>query len=534
MKISKITYEETGAFAPIVIDYLNGKQELKSYYNYKPELTSFIKAAEAKKNENIDRELLFNIIKDQYSGFTLNEKVKANIESFRDKKTFCIVTAHQLNIFTGPLYVIYKTISVINLCRELKENYPQFDFIPVFWLGSEDHDFEEINHVNLFGKTYTWPDQQGGACGQYHPGSLRALLDELKTVIGDSERGKYVHELFSKAYLGHNTLAQSARYYLDQLFCEHGLVVVDGNDIELKKVCSPIVEDELMHHTSFSLVSKTIEELEYASQAPPREINLFYLKDKLRERIIRQGNDFIINNTDLKFSFDEILTELDEHPERFSPNVILRPLFQQKVLPSIAYIGGGSEVAYWLQLKSLFGHYQVQFPIVILRSSALVIEAAGVKKMNKLNLSALDLFKPEEELIKKYLKENAGELFSLANEKNELQKLFQHILDKALKADASLDKAVLAEQKNFLNAIDKLESKFVKTQKAKAEIEVNMIRAIKQKLFPGNGLQERTDNFIPYYLKFGDEFFNSLYEALKPLDGQFVILSESDPIATIG
>ena len=527
MKISKLTYQETGAFAPIVIDYLAENPKLRQYYNYTPDLESFAKAIEEKKSEPIDRELLYSVLKNQYAGYEVIEIVKTNIELFRNKNTFCIVTAHQLNIFTGPLYVIYKIISVINLCRQLKENYSQYNFVPVFWLGSEDHDFEEINHVNLFGKTYTWENKQGGACGAYDPHSLQTLLDELKPVIGDSAHGQYIYDLFSKAYLGQPTLAKSVRYYLNQLFQDKGLVIVDGNDIELKKICSGIVEDELMHKIAFSLVSKTISELQYDSQAQPREINLFYLRDKLRERIIQQQNEFLINRTELKVTFDEVLTELDEHPERFSPNVILRPVFQQKVLPSVAYIGGGSEIAYWLQLKTLFEHFHIQFPVLVLRNSVLVIESAGVKKMKKLDLSISDLFKSEEDLIKKYLKENAGELFSLGNEKTSVTDLFQRILQKAMRADPSLDKAVLAEQQNILNALEKLESKFVKAQKTKSENEVNMIKAIKQKLFPG-GLQERTDNFIPLYLKFGNELFTELYKALDPLEKQFTVLSEAE------
>lgn len=528
MKVSKLTYQETGAFASIVLDYLSGNENLKPFYKYPPETESFLKAIEDKKNEELDRDLLFSVLQSQYQGFQINESVKTNIELFRNKNTFCIVTAHQLNIFTGPLYVIYKTISVINLSRQLKENYPQYDFIPVFWLGSEDHDFEEINHVNLFGKTYTWENNQGGACGSYDPHTLQALLEELKPVIGESENGKYMYDLFSAAYLNYPTLAKSARYYLNQLFGEKGLVVVDGDDIELKKICSAIVEDEIMHKVSNKIVSKTISDLNYDSQAHPRDINLFYLRDKMRERIVQEQNDFHINNTEIKVSFDEMLTELDEHPERFSPNVILRPVFQQKVLPSIAYIGGGSEIAYWLQLKSLFEHFHIQFPVLVLRSSLLVIESAGTKKMKKLNLSYSDLFLPEEDLIKKYLRENAGELFSLASEKAELQNLFQRILSKALLADASLDKAVLAEQQNTLNSIEKLESKFVKSQKTKSENEVNMLRAIKQKLFPGGSLQERTDNFIPLYIKFGNTFFDALYAAIDPLDRRFTILSEEE------
>jgi len=527
MKSTTIPYEQTGYFSQIIIDYLNQHNTLQPFYHYPPELSSFEKAISDKSKEQIDRQALADILTKQYAGMQPHENVAKNIRAFKDENTFCIVTAHQLNIFTGPLYVIYKSITTINACIELKKQYPQYNFVPVFWLGTEDHDFEEINHVHLFGKTYTWTDHQGGACGRYQPHSLQTLIDELKPVYGESEQAAFIYDTFSKAY-ALDTLADAARYYLDILFGDKGLVVIDADSVELKKVCSGIIEDELLRQTSISLVEDTIARMAYPSQAQPREVNLFYLKDRIRERIIKTEEGFEINNTDIRFSGDEILTELDEHPEYFSPNVILRPLFQQKVLPSVAYVGGGGELAYWLQLKSLFDHFEVNFPVLLLRNSVLWIEENGYKKMQKLQLSQQDLFIQEDELIKKFISSKSGELISLEKEKKEIADILQAVMEKAITIDSSLDKAVLAEKQNLLNALDKMEAKLLKAEKTKSDTEVQHIKTLKQKLFPDAQLQERYDNFIPLYLKYGHTFFDTLYQYLQPFGNQFTIITPAE------
>lgn len=528
-KYVSVPYAETGYFSKIITDYLEGNDKLRPFYQHPPSIASFAEAMNEKKMTATDRSLLVSVLHAQYGDLQVHIKVKENIAALADENTFCLVTAHQLNIFTGPLYTIYKTLSTIQACMQLKQLYPDKNFVPVFWLGSEDHDFEEINHINLFGKTFTWPDKQGGACGRYSPASITGLIEELIPVLGDSEHAKYLTKIFSEAYLKNASLSHSALYYLNAIFGELGLVIVNGDDADLKKMCTDIISDELQNGSSFRIVQNTLEQFPYEAQAKPREINLFYLQPGSRERITWEeaADLFRIHNTNITFTREQMLQELNEHPENFSPNVILRPLFQQRVLPAVGFIGGGGEIAYWLQLKDLFQHYGIAFPVLMLRNSFLWLESAYAAKLDKLNIEVAEIFNDEETLVKQFIKSNAADSISLADKKAEFEKLYNSILAQSSAVDPTLEKAVLGEKQNALNALDKLEGKLLKAEKQKQETAIQKIRALKQKLFPLSGLQERHDNFMQYYVRYGPVFIDTILQNTNAFDPVFkVVIAE--------
>lgn len=526
MKIEKIPFEKTGRFTQIVIDYLKGDVQLEPYINYTPDLNSFDKAIADKANEEYDADLLYNTLLQQYTGVEISDKVKHNIESFKNKNTFSVVTAHQLNIFTGPLYVIYKTVSTIQLCAQLNEKYPDKHFVPMFWLGSEDHDIEEINHFQLFGKTYTWNAKQGGACGKYRPESLVEIIEELKAVLGDSENAKKLITIFTKAYLENDNLADATRVIMNSIFGQYGLVVVDGDAKGFKDACKDIIIDELFNHTSEKIVNATLQKFPYPAQATPREINLFYLGDNVRERIVfnNDKNVYSVLNTEITFTADALHEKIENEPECFSPNVILRPLCQQKVLPAVAFIGGGGELAYWLQLKALFENYHIVFPMLLLRDSYVLIDGNAEKKMIKFEYENSDIFKEENVLINTYVKVHSSAEVNLELQKSEIENIFEKIKIAAQHIDPSLEKTVLGERQSVINSLQKLESKLLKAEKAKMELELGQITALLSKLFPSDGLQERTDNFMQYYIKYGDKLIENLLLASGQPKPKFTLL----------
>ncbi len=527
MKIEKIPYQQTGRFAKIVTDYLHGDVSLTPFYKYTPDIDSFGEAMKNKLKEPINGNLLSETISAQYGNLEVGNVVVENINSFRNSNTFCIATAHQLNIFTGPLYVIYKAISTIQLCKTLKEKYPANHFVPVFWLGSEDHDFEEINHFYLFGKKYTWEGSQGGACGKYDTKGVEKIIAELIPVLGEGVNAHFLISLFSKAYSTSQDLSGATRLILNELFGVYGLVVVDGNDSYFKTQCISIIENEIFNKTAEKITNKTLEIFPYAAQATPREINLFYLKENLRERIIFDDviGKYSVLNSDISFTSDEMKKEINLHPENFSPNVILRPLFQQKILPCLAYIGGGGELAYWLQLRALFEHHKIDYPVLLLRDSFLIIDSNTNKKMQKLHLTSKDLFIDENTLINNFVRSNSNGAVSLESESIEIEAIFNKILETATKIDNSLEKTVLGEKQSIINVMQKLEAKLLKAEKLKMDAEVSQIRSVLSKLFAGNQLQERQDNFISYYLKHGSSLFDILISNAGQPNPEFIILT---------
>ncbi|MDQ3191480.1 MAG: bacillithiol biosynthesis cysteine-adding enzyme BshC [Bacteroidota bacterium] len=531
---TKIDFEKTGVFSPIIIDYLKKEKKLEQIYNFYPEPDAFEKALK-EKIYNFDRNLLTEVITEQNVNAEINisSKTLENISLLKKEKTFTITTGHQLCIFTGPLYFIYKIITTINYTEDLKSRFPDYDFVPVFWLASEDHDFEEVNHINIFNKRIVWNPEQGvkGAVGNINTFSLNKEINELKQIMGDSKEAVKLHSLFEKAFLKRNNLSDALRFLVNELFSKWGIVVIDGVDKRLKEAFKPVIKDDIFNNTSFNIINKTINELTESGykkiQVHPREINFFYLKENIRARIEKsEDGKYKVIDTDVTFSKEELNQEINEYPERFSPNVSLRPLFEETILPGIAYVGGGGELAYWLELKSVFEHYKIDFPALILRHSALWIDSLSMERMKKLNLDATDLFQDTNLLVNKLVAEQSNISLSLENEMQELKSFYQKVEQKAQAIDITLKATVEADLQKHLQSLKHLEHKLLKAEKNKQETSVNQVIKLKEKLFPGNGLQERHDNFIPFYLKHGDDFINTLKEQFKPFTDSFLIIEE--------
>lgn len=511
--------------------YAAGKPELKPFYKYEVKLESFQDAIDAKKQQNIPRTALVEALQSQYSKIHTTEQVRKNITALAEPNTFTIITAHQPSLFTGPLYYIYKIISTIHLTEILNQAYPNYHFVPVFISGSEDHDFEEINHTHLFNNTLVWKNDETGPVGKMSIKSLQPALEELFDILGDSPNAKTLKAMLEAAYQPERTYGEAAIHLVNDLFQDYGLVVVDMSAAALKRLFLPILEKELFEQPSQELVEKAqaqLEEIGYGAQAFARPINLFYLAHQQRERIEQNGDTFEVLNTPLTFTREEMKAELEAHPERFSPNVITRPLYQEYILPNLAYIGGGGELAYWLERKEQFAHFGIPFPMLIRRNSVLWIDKGSLKRMEKLDLTLDDLIGDVELLIKQYVKEHTENELSLREEKKQFDQIYNDILAKAKEIDPTLIKSVQAEQAKQMNSLANIEAKLIRAEKNRHEIAINQIRSLKDKLFPNNGLQERYDNFMSIYLKHGPEFFQVLKEHLNPLEmGDFIVFKES-------
>ncbi len=528
MPSHSIPYKNTGYFSKLICDYLEENKVLKPFYNRFPSLKNFKPQLEEKQKSfsEVKRHLLAKRIMYQYGDNSLSQSTLSNIDLLKEHSTFTITTGHQLNLFTGPLYFLYKIFSAINLSEQLEKEYPNNHFVPIYWMATEDHDFEEINHFNLFGKKIEWDRKSAGAVGEFSTEGLKELKNHLKKEFGESENGKKLTQYFSDAYINHNNLADATRYLANKLFYHHGLVIVDGNDAELKKCFIPFAEKELTETLSFKEISKTTERLTalgFPEQVHPREINLFYLKENLRERIIEKEDRFYVNETDISFSKKEILKELHKNPERFSPNALLRPLYQEEILPNLCYIGGAGELAYWFQLKDYFEKVEVPFPILLLRNSALIVPKRLSEKLDKLKSGIEEMFLPQHELITKHTYKKSKIEIDFSTQKMHLKRQFKDLYKLAEKTDASFLGAVGAQEKKQLNGLDHLEKRLLKAQKRNLSDELERLRNIQDELFPNQSLQERQLNFSEFYLEYGEGLLNLLKADLEPLDMRFKV-----------
>jgi len=526
----RIPYRQTGCFTPIILDYLDHAEALKTFYANTASLQGIQKAIEERKKFTTNRNVLVEQLKKQYETVNVSETTKENLEALLSENTFTITTAHQPNIFTGPIYFIYKILHAVKLAEQLASLLPSYNFVPVYYMGSEDADLEELGHTYIDGQKIKWETKQTGAVGRMKiDKEFIKLINIMEGQLSIHPFGKEIIGLVKECYKENVTIQDATFKFVNALLGEYGLIIFMPDNAELKKQMAPVFEDDLLSQTAAGIVEKTSHELGelYKIQVNPREINLFYLKDNQRERIIQLKNEWrVTNGSTVKFSRDRLLEELKSHPERFSPNVVLRGLYQETILPNIIFTGGGGELAYWLQLKELFNHYKVPYPVLLLRNSFLFVEKKWQERISKLGFTVEDFFLPEQELLNRLVKRETDKRLKLNGTLSETESLYDEIKKQAASVDSTLEKHVEALKTQSVYRLHELEKKMLRAEKRKFSDQQRQIHAIKEKLFPDNNLQERHDNFIPYYAKWGKEFINKLHDQSLTLEQEFVILSE--------
>ena len=530
MNIHKIDYNKVPYFSATDVAYATQNPALRPFYHYEFSLDSFRDIIEEKSFESAKRQVLVEALSKQYQSIPCSSTVQDQLQLLAKKNCYTVVTAHQPNLCTGPLYTLYKIISAINLAKQLAQKYTDSYFVPVFWMGGEDHDFEEVNHFKLFGRKMQWQDAQGGAVGQYNTASLRPLLEEIKTIIGGGGYGSELAQQIDQYFEGNPSYATAVRRWIHDLFSKDGLLILDASKTVFKQQMLAVFKDDILHHSSKALLENTATALAAAGfkkQAHARPINLFYSTPNRRDRIVSDGDSYEVLGTSIRFSRTALLEELEKHPEKFSPNVILRPIFQETILPNIAYVGGGGELAYWLERKAQFEFYNMKLPVLVRRCSVLWINKNQATRMRKLGIEVKDLMQPIDIIIKKYLKGQSNEL-SLEGEWESFNTIFNAIIEKSSRIDKSLEKSVLAQRAQLKKSLDKLESKMIRAEKRKNETSLAQIRKIINTLFPDNSMQERKDNFLEYFCQHGSFFIDTLKKHLDPLDTRLIVIEQNE------
>ncbi len=524
-----ISYSTTGFYSKIVLDYISGNNLLKPFYNFPASNEGIKETIAQRKKYPTNRKALVAVLQKQYADCTLTAKQQFNIEQLSNENCFTITTAHQPNIFTGHLYFIYKILHTVKLAEKFKQQLPENNFVPVYYMGSEDADLDELGHIFVNGQKYEWQTNQTGAVGRMKVDkALIKLIDNIAGQVLIHPFGAGIIDVMKECYKEGTTIEQATFKLVNELFKDYGVLVVLPDDAALKKLFIPVVEKELNEAFSHKQVAATVAAFpsEYKVQASGRELNLFYLKDDRRDRIELQGTNYKVHDTGLSFSKEEIIAELQNHPERFSANVILRPVFQEMILPNIAFIGGGGEIAYWLELKKVFEAVNVPYPVLVLRNSFMVMEKEHSAKTQKMGFEATDLFKTEQVLVNGFVKRESNLQLSLEKERQTLQETYEKLKTVSGAIDITLRKHTEALQVQAFKKIDALEKKMLRAEKKKFEAQQRQLHKLKTTLFPNNNLQERIENVIPFYAKWGPDFIKALYENSLALEQEFVILQE--------
>lgn len=524
--IKKIAFTDIQSIPQLVKDFLN--QKINGFEDSTFSLEHFAKQIQLKQNsfEDSQRYILAQTFEAQLSKLNLSEKQKENIDSLKLSTTFTITTGHQLNLFSGPVFFVYKLLQTIKTCIYLKSHFPDHHFVPVYWMATEDHDFDEINHFKTDQNYYEFNEKSGGAVGRIKITDT-TFISDFEKEFKDSVFGTELILMLKESYHEGNSLTQAIQIFVNRLFSVYGLLILDGDSEALKRQMIPIFKEELLHQ---SLQKKSKEKVDYLTQkygkvqVNPREINLFYLSDS-RNRIDFDGEKYIIVDSDKSFTKDEIVMELESFTERFSPNALMRPIFQEKIMPNLAYIGGNAEIMYWLELKDYFSYLKIPFPILIPRNSMLFLKEKTLGKIEKLNLQMDDFFGNFTTITNSKILNNSLILSKLEEQEKLLIHRFSELKSLAESTEKSFGNMVKAEEVRQLKSFERLKKRLLKAEKVKQSELLDRLEMLFLEVHPAKTWQERIFNFSVFFADNGYSWLDACLQEMNVAESKLIIVA---------
>lgn len=539
-----VQYSKLPTFHKLFLDYISTDEEefnkiikfFNASYRENEEILKVIDSKSHNYNSSryFDKHVLIDILKRQNVTFGASEKTASNIELIADENTFAVVTGQQVGLYTGNFYTILKTITAIKLAADLKNRFPQYNFVPVFWLESDDHDIEEANHVNIINRQneilrigYPPPpadaDEAGAKKNLAPVGNIKfdaeinRINEELKNALIDTDFKEKIISKIVSFYNESNDYKTSFAQLMSWIFKDYGVVFIDCSDVEVKKLLTPVFEKEL--NSSPRLCERIIQtsaELEknYDLQVKPKVINLFFLHNGNRLLIEPRENErFALRNSKRRFEKEELMNILFENPELFSPNVVLRPLCQDYLLPTVAYVGGPSEISYFAQLKGAYEHYDITMPVIYPRVSATILENKVNKFLKNFEVSFEELFNHKvliSKVVDKLSEIKIEDEFSKISD--EFNRLFYDLKKVTSEIDKTLVNSADGIKEKLLSGLETFKGKLVNAQAKKSETTTSQIDKVTNNIYPLGKLQERIINVLYFLNKYDEVFIKKLFD----------------------
>jgi len=458
--------------------------------------------------DNSKRKELHNILLNQYVTVELTQKQLENIELLLQENTFTVTTGQQIHVGLGPMYVWNKIESVLNTVAVLKSENQACNYVPVFWIATEDHDFEEIKDVNLFGEKYTWETNQKGPVGNFETSELKVVFDNIKLKFSNDIEALGRLKIVEDIYLIENiTLANATRLLVQFIYGETGLLVLDPNDAHLKAMSRNLWKLDILNRSVYSAYleqNNKLQQANYSTPAYAREINSFYIDKGQRERIEYSNEKFILVDSKREFTKVEMEQLIENSPEHISPNVLLRPLYQQSILPNVVYIGGPAEFAYWMQCAKAFEVCNIPAPRIQLRFSSVYITPVVLKKIDKLNLTTDDLWRPLPD-VESLLIQKHEETFTLDANIDILTESFEKVRQSLYEIKSLQLKDVKKQQEEMLKVLRKISVEFKNSAENNSQLSKDLltVKTIKNEHFDAQNAQERRLFWLELFLKNG-------------------------------
>ncbi len=537
-----VEFSKLPNFNNLYLDYISGGEEemekLKPFFNsmYRDN-EEFFKVIDDKvynysTNRYFDKNILIDILKHQNVTFGGDEYTAANIEKLSGEHTFAVVTGQQVSLYTGPVYTILKTITAVKLAKDLHERFPQFNFVPVFWLEAEDHDIDEADHTYIIDRQNElirigFEQQENNSEENIKRSTppvgttvfgevINSINEQLRSSLIDTDFKDKIMNLVTKHYREGNDYKTAFAGLMNEIFKGYGVIFIDPSDIEIKRLLKPVFEKELTSSPKLceSIITQSAElEKHYDLQVKPKVINMFFLHNNNRLLIEpRDGGKFALKNSKRRFENDELMNLLEESPELFSPNVVLRPVCQDYLLPTAAYIGGPGEISYFAQLKPAYRHYDITMPVIFPRVSASIVESKISKFLNNFNVKFEDIFhhsflvsKVVDKLSEVKIEDEIGKYT------DEINKIFYDMKNMTVKVDQALLNIVDNMKEKTKQNLEQFRGKLINAQAKKSETTTTQIDKVTNNIYPNHNLQERVINILYFLNKYDDSFIKKLF-----------------------
>ncbi|MCC5925474.1 MAG: bacillithiol biosynthesis cysteine-adding enzyme BshC [Bacteroidetes bacterium] len=516
-------------FGKLFRDYVKGATSIQSFFDYGPFQPADIKSKAASTHFTASRTNLYEAIK-EYNNTSLR-KVDENLKTLRDdNKSLTVVTGQQLTTFGGPLFTLYKAATAIALSRKYTELLNR-RIIPVFWLADEDHDFHEIAKLGFPDKGIEWntfqlpeTDFTGWPVGKIPlENSINSLLDALKKELPETDFSSDIIHLLTDGYQPGKTHAQAFGAIIQNLFADYGLILAGSSSNGVKQLLKDQITNLIDRtgevHAALERQSALLE-TSYHRQAAVSTSNWFILDEKgYRRKLQFHKNEWSSGN--MTFTKEELLEVAKKSPHRLSPNVFLRPILQDTLLPNIAYVAGPGEIAYYAQMKELYKVCKKSMPVIVPRLSATLIEPNINKFLAGLPFAIGDYAERVEDLQQRYVeKEQTFDIQAFANKWiTEIEKLADERTSDVDGFDTTLVGTLVRVRQEQVNAVHTLRQKMIKSEKNRLDVQLKRISKVQLALFPNMNLQEREMAFIYPLCKYGRSFIDKIIQEAEISDG---------------
>jgi bacillithiol biosynthesis cysteine-adding enzyme BshC len=531
MSKCSIGFEHVHGFSSFDKHYVNAPSDFSPFISAPPTLQSGLDQIDRKKSSyTTSREMITGVISSQYRDLgLLSDERRKFVEQLQDENTFTVITAHQPSLLTGPLYFIHKIISAIVTAEEVNNSYTEGAILPLFIIGGEDHDFDEMNHLYFKSDRLEWQDKSAGnAVGRISTRNIVPIIEKLAKHLKKSFYGEEITQLMQESFNGNRTVGQAMQYFLLQLFKDEQLLIVQMDDRELKRAFIPHIKKEVLEQPSRAWVEQSQKELQklgYGEQALARDINFFYLHEGQRRRITYENNMYYVLDSEIEMSAKEMSSCIEKHPERFSPNVVMRPVYQEFIFPNLIYVGGGGELAYWMERKRQFSEFSLPLPLLVRRHSATLITNAQWGALKKFGLPVKQWFSHLHDLEKGWLENDFSGELDFTNAYQQMHDAFDGLQQKMSQVDPTLEYSTEAARVDALKTLDRLKKKMRQALKEKHKIKHQRLLRILNEIAPEGSLQERRTNFLEYYERRGPELFQDLKSAFKPFKSEMLVIT---------